>query len=128
MDSPQGPGHAPTLLNFSGHKDQHFFGSKSHGNERDAWFNASQISWFVDGSGAPLVDEIVRLEELEEFWPTLQKRVCGLAKVPYADNGLRKNPSVHTHYSYYYDDETRLIVDEYMGNDLAAFGYKFETQ
>ena len=28
-----------------GHKEQHLFGARFHGNERDAWYNASQISW-----------------------------------------------------------------------------------
>ena len=108
---------------------QHLFGSRSHGNEADAWFNASQISWFVGADGrTSLVDDILRLEDLNASWPALRRRVCGLRDVSYADGGLRKNPSVHTHYSYYYDAETRRIVDEYMGVDLARFGYTFEER
>ena len=39
-----------------GSKDQHLFGSRSHGNEADPWFNASQISWFTGPDGhTPLV-------------------------------------------------------------------------
>ena len=39
-----------------------------------------------------------------------------------------KNPSVHKHYSYYYDASTRDLVAQYMGADIAMFGYKFERE
>ena len=55
-----------------------------------------------------------------------QREICGLAKAPYADGGLRRNPSSHGHYSDYYDDETREIVAEYMAADIRHFGYAFE--
>ena len=104
-----------------------FFGARSHGNELDRWFNASQISWLVDGAGKLLVKDVIKLEELEAAWPRLQARICGFAHTPYAaDAGLRRNPSSHGHYSEYYDAATRRIVDEYMGVDLRVFGYKFE--
>ena len=74
-----------------GHKEQHLFGARFHGNERDAWYNASQISWFVDAQGTLLVDDVFKLEELEAHWPTLQQKICALRGVPYADNGYRKN-------------------------------------
>ena len=102
--------------------------SRSHGNEADGWFNASQTSWLVDARGSELVNEVIRLEDLEAAWPRLQRAICGLRGVAYADNGLRKNPSRHTHYSYYYDDAARRIVDEYMAIDLQRFGYAFETE
>ena len=43
-----------------GSKNAHLFGSRSHGNERDGWFNASQTSWMVDGHGRQLVDDVIR--------------------------------------------------------------------
>ena len=103
-------------------------GARSHGNERDAWYNASQISWFVDAQGTLLVDDVFKLEELEAHWPTLQQKICALRGVPYADNGYRKNPSSHAHYSRYYDDRTRALVAQYMGADLTRFGYAFESE
>lgn len=113
-----------------GYKDQHLFGSKSHGNEHDAWFNASQVSWMVDASGKLLVDDVFKLEELVQAWPKLQARICGLRNVPYSDPSvsIKKNPSSHGHYSLYYDDQTRNTVAEYMAADLAAFGYTFEAR
>ena len=103
----------------------HLFGSRSHGNEADGWFNASQTSWVVDAQGRQLVNEVIRLEDLETTWPRLQAKICGLRGVAYSDNGLKRNPSHHTHYSHYYDDATRRIVDEYMAVDLQRFGYSF---
>ena len=35
--------------------------------------------------------------------------------------------SSHAHYSEYYDEKTRRIVEAYVGADLRAFGYTFET-
>jgi len=109
-----------------GSRDQHLFGSRSHGNERDAWFNASQISWMVDAKGKLLVDEVFKLEELEAHWPQLSGKICGFNNVPYADGGLKRNPSSHDHFSLYYDDETRALVARYMAADIARFGYSFD--
>jgi len=111
-----------------GTKDAHLFGSRSHGNEADGWFNASQTSWIVDAHGRQMVNEVIRLEDLSTAWPGLQAKVCGLRGVTATDGGLRKNPSRHAHYSHYYDDATRRIVDEYMAVDLLRFGYSFESQ
>lgn len=105
----------------------HLFGSRSHGNEIDRWFNASQLSWLVDGSGRLLVNEVIKLEELEARWPSLQRHICGFSRAPYAaDADLKRNPSSHGHYSEYYDAATKRIVDDYVAADLAAFGYSFE--
>jgi len=110
-----------------GSTDQHFFGAKSHGNERDPWYNASQISWMVDSSGSLLVDDVFKLEELEAHWPVLQRRICSLANVPYNAGGPKRNPSPHGHYSLYYDNFTRGLVAKYMQADLDHFGYQFES-
>jgi hypothetical protein len=108
-------------------REAHLFGSRSHGNERDAWFNASQLSWLVDESGKVLVHDVIKLEELESSWPKLQRHICGLAHSPYAsDADVRRNPSSHAHYSEYYDEPTKRLVDAYVAADLRAFGYTFE--
>ena len=112
-----------------GTSNSHFFGSRSHGNERDPWFNASQLSWLVDGKGKLLVKNIIKLEELEQSWPVLQKQICGFASTPYSDGAdLKRNPSTHAHYSTYYDADTRKLVEAYVDADLKAFGYSFEEQ
>lgn len=112
-------------------KNQHLFGARSHGNELDTWFNASQHSWLVDGAGQLLVHKVVKLEELRSSWAELQASICGLKTISYEQatggaSGTRRNPSHHLHYSHYYDEPTRRIVEAYVGADLAAFGYTFE--
>jgi len=112
-------------------KSQHLFGARSHGNELDTWFNSSQHSWLVDGSGQLLVHKVIKLEELRTSWGELQASICGLKAISYeqasgGSSGSRRNPSHHLHYSHYYDEPTRRIVEAYVGADLAAFGYTFE--
>lgn len=38
------------------------------------------------------------------------------------------NPSKHTHYSAYYDDTTKDIVDRHMAADIKQFEYTFERK
>ncbi len=118
-----------------GSKDAHLFGSRSHGNENDGWFNASQVSWLVGADRTTLlVRDVIRLEELEASWHVLARNICGFSRLSYAQyvaasvGSMRRNPSTHVHYSKYYDEASRRIVDEYMGADLRAFGYTFEKQ
>ena len=111
-----------------GSPKEHLFSARSHGNERDPWFNASQASWFTDARGRDLVQEIIRLEDLEASWPRLQRAICGLRHARYSEmHELNPNPSTHEHYSSYYDDQTRDLVAKYAAGDLTRFGYRFET-
>ena len=113
----------------AGSPSAHLFGSRSHGNERDPWFNASQLSWLVDARGALLVKRVIKLEELEAAWPALQKEICGFQSTTYREAAdVKRNPSSHAHYSTYYDDATRKITAAYVKADLDAFGYAFETE
>jgi len=83
----------------------------------------------VDGSGKLLVNEVIKLEELESAWPRLQSKICGFGSSKYGEDAeLRRNPSSHGHYSEYYDESTKRMVDAYVAPDLKAFGYVFEQQ
>ena len=44
----------------------------------------SQLSWLVGERSELLVSAVIKLEELEAAWPTLQARVCALRNVSYA--------------------------------------------
>jgi len=104
-----------------GHPLEYMVGSMAHGNDKDPWFNASQVSWLVDGKGKLLVDEVIKLEELSQKW--LQGALC--------DDSLlmsQVNPSIHGHYSDYYDDNTQRILVSYMQRDIERFNYTFERQ
>lgn len=102
-----------------------------HGNEHVSSFNASQLSWLVDATGrALLVDDVIRLEDLEQRWPYLQSRVCGLRHISYSTARLHPlvramdHPSSHAPFEQYYDAETRRIVHEYMEPDIRRFRYE----
>eukprot|EP00039_Didymoeca_costata_P002869 m.63291 g.63291 ORF g.63291 m.63291 type:complete len:992 (+) comp11573_c0_seq1:115-3090(+) len=106
-----------------GSSTNYLFGSMSHGNDENTWFNASQLSWLVDNSGAILVDKIVKLEDLSTEWPHLVESMCA----PLIE-ASHKNPSSHLHYSKYYDEETKAIVARHMAPDIRYFKYEFEEQ
>ena len=101
------------------------FGSMSHGNVENPWFNASQLSWLVDEQGTVLVDKIIKLEELNHQWTGLVEELC----VDPGEMALsHANPSSHAHYSAYYDAKTKAILDRHMAADIRTFGYTFEAQ
>jgi hypothetical protein len=106
------------------HPKNYLFGSMAHGNDENAWFNASQLSWLVDERGQVLVDKVIKLEELTAEWKGLMHDLCADDKL----EASHANPSVHTHYSEYYDEVTKDVVDRHMAPDVAYFGYKFERR
>jgi len=107
-----------------GSKREYLFGSLPHGNEVTAHFKASQLSWLVDEKGDLLVDEVVKLEDLNREWPRISTKLC-LKK----EQSVSKiNSNKHRHYSFYYDEESRDILHKYMAPDIERFGYAFEQQ
>lgn len=68
------------------------------------------------------VDRIVRFERLEEDF----RAVCEHLAIPLAP--LPKyNRSEREHYSKYYDERSRKIVNERFADEIEAFGYSFES-
>ena len=141
---------APTSLLLPGHPLEYMVGSMAHGNDKDKWFNASQISWLVDRNGAVLVDEVIKLEELDQTSlrvgirsklsrPPSQNKPASASNPPPAPvSGQAKlcsnlgmgqvNPSSHGHYSEYYDEATRQILESYMWPDIRRYNYVYESQ
>lgn len=105
-----------------GSKQEFQFSSLAHGNDEEAHFNASQSSWFSDAQGRMMVQDIVKLEELNQEWPRLSKQICA----PPGTTVSHRNSREHAHYSSFYDDATIEIVRKYSEPDIRRWGYKFE--
>lgn len=75
---------------------------------------------------------IGRFERVHEDWNVLRETLgfpnCPLFHAPsYSDEG-RMNNGVKKHYSDYYDERLRLLVEEIYADDLKQFGYSFEDR
>ena len=85
-------------------------------------YNITQFDIIGDGDSIPLVDFVGRFETLQEDF----NKVCGIigikpVKLPY------KNDSIHKHYSEYYDDTLKEVVDKLYYKDIKIFGYDYEN-
>ena len=87
------------------------------------YYQPVQSPWLTNKSGDVIVDYVGRFESFQEDFNMV------LEKIDYKGN--RKLPHVnktkHLHYSTYYNEETRRIVEEKFSQDIELFGYKFEN-
>eukprot|EP01062_Namystynia_karyoxenos_P081685 TRINITY_DN9027_c0_g1_i3.p1 TRINITY_DN9027_c0_g1~~TRINITY_DN9027_c0_g1_i3.p1 ORF type:complete len:318 (+),score=35.35 TRINITY_DN9027_c0_g1_i3:83-955(+) len=124
-------------------------------NEEWGYFGPLQWYWFTSPDGKILVDDVIKLEELERSWPKLQRRICGLAAVSFADHstrgrglnagrgafergglppesGLLANVSAQLagkpkrRRQDYYDNETRYQLAGLMALDIRNLNYSFD--
>lgn len=78
-----------------------------------------QVDWIYDSKGGKAVNFIGRFERLTEDYNNL----CSLTGF---DRPLpHKLKSNRTHYSKYYDEETKQLVSEIYAEDLKEFNYDF---
>ena len=83
--------------------------------------DAYQINMLCDRQGKLLMDFVGKLENLEEDWQT----VCKKIGIPYQQL-QRKNATQHRHYQDYYDDETRQLVGRHWSREIELFEYTFD--
>eukprot|EP01062_Namystynia_karyoxenos_P067270 TRINITY_DN6116_c0_g4_i1.p1 TRINITY_DN6116_c0_g4~~TRINITY_DN6116_c0_g4_i1.p1 ORF type:complete len:354 (+),score=75.06 TRINITY_DN6116_c0_g4_i1:84-1064(+) len=104
---------------------------------------AAQWYWITDPRGRILVDDVYKLEQMEQNWPRLQSHICGLRTISYAEHkshgrGLcadgRGCPEGVTAAAAkapprrrqdYYDNATRDIVHTVFKLDVDNFKYSF---
>lgn len=81
-----------------------------------------QVDW-ISLNGSVAVDAVLKTENLERDFEQVRWQ---LGRPP---GGLPcRNWKFHLHYSYYYDEATRRLVEQYYAKDIAAFGYRFESR
>lgn len=80
----------------------------------------NQVDTILDASGKSITNMNIRLENMQEDFNTICDKI-GLHRqeLPH------KNPSKHLHYTEYYDEETKQLVEEKYARDIEYFGYKF---
>ena len=84
----------------------------------------NQLDWMVDEAGSPLVDYVLRLEDLESGLHDINSRTDG--RLDLVQKHLNHNPtSTSTSYRTVYSDRARAIIEEVFRRDIEFFGYEF---
>lgn len=76
----------------------------------------------VGDDGSIDVDFIGRYETLQDDYD----RLCDELGLERSELGWHKKSNGRQHYSLYYDDESRALVERYFDTDLRVLGYEFE--
>ena len=79
-----------------------------------------QRDFLADKNGDLIVDFVGRYDSLEKDFGTICRRIGVEAKLPH----LRR--SAHAHYSEYYNDRTKALIEEYHRVDIDTFHFEFE--
>ena len=84
-------------------------------------FIFNQIDYLTDKNGHVIVDFIGRFENLaadtDQVFKTLNLESVRLPKL---------NQGQHSHYSRWYNEKTRQLIEERFARDIVQFGYRFE--
>jgi hypothetical protein len=78
-----------------------------------------QLDWITDANGRIFVDFIGKYESIDSDFRTLCDKLEIHRDLP------RRNITPHSHYSEYYDQKTRRIVEKVYAQDIEYFGYRF---
>lgn len=83
---------------------------------------SNQLNWIKSTAGDVInVDMILRHEEMDKTLEPFLRDVLKLKNI----NLSRVHPTKHTHYSDYYDTESKKLVGNYYQEDIDYFKYTF---
>jgi hypothetical protein len=77
--------------------------------------------------GKLMADTIIRMENLEEEWNDMFKKL-GYKAPSIKKHNTSKHTKKRTHYSHYYNDESYEFITKLFKKDLKFFGYEFEDK
>ena len=86
-------------------------------------FTISQKEYLSNDKGEIMIDYIAKFENFQNDFYCLCK-MLDIEHLPVS----QQNQSYLLHYSNYYDDDTRSLVENLYKDDLQSFGYKFDHQ
>jgi len=93
----------------------------SKGHPKHGRFHRNQLDWLRGLNGKIEMTFIGRFERLQlDFMAVCQHIGKFDTELP------KKNATEHEHYSTYYNEETKNMVDEMYSEDIEFFNYKFE--
>ncbi len=79
-----------------------------------------QSLYVYDNFDTLLVDDVFRLEEIDKMEESLSDRYNITVKLP------KRNATQRKDYRQYYDEETKLIIENIYSEDIKRFGYSYE--
>ena len=109
--------HIDSANDLSLHQDIYKFGHKGR------WVS-NQVEWLKNNSGKVCVDFVGRVENIESDF----QKVCGDLGVKYKKLKKVKKLNKRPHYSKFYDDETRKIVEKLYKKDIEYFNYDYHDE
>ncbi len=83
--------------------------------------HVNQLDWLVDPDGNLMVDFVGRFESLERDWTTVADRLGISDKLPHKN----ARESAKKHYTEYYSENTRRIIQDRFSTDIEYFEYEF---
>ena len=81
-----------------------------------------QLEWLVDDAGKVIVDFIGKFENLQADFAKVCTAIGKTVSLGHT------NKTKHLHYSELYNEETKQIIAQVFEQDIAYFGYHFETK
>jgi hypothetical protein len=140
--------HYPRMFDFKTFLFKHWARSESveGGSFESRVHRTPQCQFLYDKKGKCLVDFIGRYERLASDFATVAERLkldrkelphynrsIDLSWTPMAAKLWLKDPvgmyrlrrNLHHHYTEYYDDESRELIDRFYRKDIELFGYEF---